>query len=94
MQLAEGGARVQLRKALRSTARVLAACGSALPLALSVVLYVAEAALSKPGGSLEELAQLASDWCRGRQLGRACARKSAAAGGAQCCRRRRRQQRQ
>ena len=75
MQLVAGGARAQLRKSLRSTARVLAACGSALPLALSTVLYVAEAAAA--GGGLGALAQCVTTWCAGRQLGGAPAREKA-----------------
>ena len=78
MQLVPGGARVQLRQSLRNTARVLAACGSALPLALSAVLYVSEAALS-PGGDLAGLARCVATWCAGRQLGGAPARAKALA---------------
>ena len=77
MQLVRGGPRAQLRKSLRSTARVLAACGSALPLCFSVVLYVAEAALRTPGGDLAGLAELAAVWSSGRQLGGAPARAKA-----------------
>lgn len=43
MQLAPGGVHAQLRQSLRNSARVLAACGAALPTALSVVLFVSEA---------------------------------------------------
>jgi enamine deaminase RidA (YjgF/YER057c/UK114 family) len=76
MQLVPGGARAQLRKSLRNTARVLAACGSALPLALSAVLYVSEAALS-PAWNLASLARCVVTWCAGRQLGGAPARAKA-----------------
>ena len=75
MQLVAGGARAQLRKSLRSTARVLSACGSAMPLALSAVLYVAEAAAA--GGGLGALARCVAMWCAGRQLGGAPAREKA-----------------
>ena len=78
MQLVPGGARAQLRQSLRNTARVLAACSSALPLALSAVLYVSDAALS-PGGDLAGLARCAATWCAGRQLGGAPARARARA---------------
>jgi enamine deaminase RidA (YjgF/YER057c/UK114 family) len=74
MQLVAGGARAQLRKSLRSTARVLAACGSALPLAISAVLYVAEAAAKTPDGGIVALTELVATWCAGRQLGSAPAR--------------------
>jgi hypothetical protein len=77
MQLVAGGARAQLRKSLRSTARVLAACSSGLPLALSAVLYVAEAAAAGPDGGIVALTQLVATWCAGRQLGSAPARARA-----------------
>jgi hypothetical protein len=78
MQLVPGGARTQLRQSLRNTARVLAACGSALPFALSAVLYVSEAALS-PAKDLASLARCVATWCAGRQLGGAPARAKARA---------------
>jgi enamine deaminase RidA (YjgF/YER057c/UK114 family) len=78
MQLVPGGARAQLRQSLRNMARVLAACGSALPLALSAVLYVSEAALS-PAGDIADLSRCVATWCAGRQLGGAPARAKARA---------------
>jgi hypothetical protein len=78
MQLVPGGARAQVRKSLRNTARVLAACGSALPLALSAVLFVSEAALS-PAGDIAGFARCVATWCAGRQLGGAPARAKARA---------------
>ena len=77
MQLVSGGARAQLRKSLRSMARVLAACGSALPLALGAVLFVSEEAAHAPGADLGALARCVATWCAGRQLGGAPAREKA-----------------
>jgi len=56
---------------------VLAACGSALPLAISAVLYVAEAAAAGSDGGIVALTQLLATWCTGRQLGSAPARARA-----------------